>query len=136
MKESHNYFGLKFPYDYASPSELQNLASCRGSFVQILESNTRGRRFHIQMALENVINDATTSIYIITPYFFPPERFEKALFKAADRGVEIIFLVAGETDVFGIAHASSYVMSKYARRGIKVYSMYFKELHQKSILID
>jgi phosphatidylserine/phosphatidylglycerophosphate/cardiolipin synthase-like enzyme len=69
------------------------------SLVQVLESNVRAEKFHIQRSLPVIIRSSERRCYITSPYFLPPARIRNALIEAAKRGVDVRIVTAGRTDV-------------------------------------
>ncbi|ANQ08864.1 Cardiolipin synthetase [Plasmodium coatneyi] len=89
-------------------------------FVQVLESNVLRKIRSIQSTFEWVIkNGATKNIYITTSYFIPPGFLRRALFSSLNNGVDISFLLSGNSDVLGDVPATYHIVKKFLRRSQK-----------------
>ena len=109
-----------------------------GSYVQVLESYRDDRLKLIQKALIKSINNSSSHIYIINPYYLPPKRFKKALINAAKRGCDVKIITTNlfKSDVPFISLASRNIYGELLDNGIKIYEYNTKNLHAKSVLID
>lgn len=107
-----------------------------GCFVQVLGSNARRRRRHIQKALRRTVIRATRHCYLTTPYFVPPRSLMRALNLAARRGVDVRILVAGDSDVPLARRASNHVAGRLLRNGVRIYELFGQTLHAKTTSID
>ncbi|CAI7721537.1 cardiolipin synthetase, putative [Plasmodium vivax] len=86
-------------------------------FVQVLESNVLRKVRSIQSTFDWVIkNGATKNIHITTSYFIPPGFLRRALFSALNNGVDISFLLSGNSDVLGDVPATYHIVKKFLRR--------------------
>ncbi|CAA9989234.1 mitochondrial cardiolipin synthase, putative [Plasmodium knowlesi strain H] len=89
----------------------------KSCFVQVLESNVLRKIRSIQSTFEWVLkNGATKNIYITTSYFIPPGFLRRALFSALNNGVDISFLLSGNSDVMGDVPATYHIVKKFLRR--------------------
>lgn len=66
----------------------------QGVFVQVLQSNVRRNKRHLQKALVLTLRQAQSHCFITTPYFLPAYRLRRAIIKAARRGVTVKILTA------------------------------------------
>ena len=53
-----------------------------GVFVQILQSNVRRQKRHIQRALLLTMRESVSHCYVTTPYFLPPHKLKQAMIQA------------------------------------------------------
>lgn len=107
-----------------------------GVFCQVLGSDVRRRKRHIQRALFHTIGRCVRTCYLTSPYFVPPPRLLAALERAAARGVDVRVLTAGFSDVPIVAIAGRHLYERLLRRGVKVYEMTGRTLHAKTATID
>eukprot|EP01113_Clastostelium_recurvatum_P002670 TRINITY_DN11131_c0_g1_i1.p1 TRINITY_DN11131_c0_g1~~TRINITY_DN11131_c0_g1_i1.p1 ORF type:complete len:457 (+),score=89.13 TRINITY_DN11131_c0_g1_i1:16-1386(+) len=107
-----------------------------GVFVQVLESNVRRNRRHIQKAMRITLRNAHNHCYFTTPYFLPTARLRRAIVKAAGRGVDVRIITAGLSDVPLVQLASQHVYSIFLKRGVRIYEMHESRLHAKIVTID
>lgn len=107
-----------------------------GVYVQVLASNARRNLRSIQRAFRQALQRASLRCYLTTPYFVPPSRLKRALFRAARRGVDVRVLTAGESDVPTVRAASEHLYGRYLQHGVRVYEMFGKTLHAKTATVD
>ena len=105
-------------------------------FVQILQSNVRRNKLHIQKAMRLTLNCASNNCYMSTPYFLPPQSLKKSLINAGKRGIDVRILTAGVSDVPMVRMASQHVYSVLLRNGIRIYEYFGATLHAKTATID
>ena len=82
------------------------------------------------------IRNAQTRIWITTPYFVPPRPLLNALVFAARRGVDIVLLLPGPTDVPTVSWVSSLLYPTLTQAGIRVFEYQASILHAKCLLVD
>ncbi|MBI1947498.1 MAG: phosphatidylserine/phosphatidylglycerophosphate/cardiolipin synthase family protein [Deltaproteobacteria bacterium] len=107
-----------------------------GVFLQVLGSNVRRRKRHIQRALYHTVGRALSTCYLTTPYFVPPPRLLRALVRAARRGVDVRVLTAGISDVPVAAAAARHLYGSLLRAGVRIFEMTGRTLHAKTAAID
>jgi cardiolipin synthase len=107
-----------------------------GVFAQVLGSDVRRRKRHIQRALYHTIGRCVGRCFLTSPYFVPPPRLLSALVRAARRGVDVRILTAGLSDVPIVAVAARHLYGRLLRGGVKVYEMVDRTLHAKTASID
>ncbi|EUD66362.1 hypothetical protein C922_03278 [Plasmodium inui San Antonio 1] len=87
------------------------------SYVQVLESNVLRNVRSIQSTFQRVIRKgATKNIYITTAYFIPPGFLRRALFSALNNGVDISFLLSGNSDLLLDMPSTYHVVKKFLRK--------------------
>ncbi|PCJ58187.1 MAG: hypothetical protein COA79_14300 [Planctomycetota bacterium] len=82
------------------------------------------------------INSAEKKVYITSSYFVPPILIQRALKKAAKRGVDVRLLLQGKTDQNFVRQLA---INKYGRlldAGVKIYEWPNSILHVKTIVVD
>lgn len=121
-------------FRYIRKEEFQKIYS--GAKVQIMDSNSRKNSRYPQMLLSKAIDGAKYRVCYSTPYFVPPLHLEESIIKAARRGVEVIILSAGLTDVFGLPNVYVYIFDKYIQAGVKIFTVHHAELHIKQAIVD
>ena len=107
-----------------------------GVFCQVLGSDVRRRKRHIQRALFHTVGRCLRTCYLTSPYFVPPPRLLNALERAAARGVDVRVLTAGFSDVPIVKIAGRHLYGRLLRGGVRVYEMTGKTLHAKTATID
>lgn len=107
-----------------------------GVFLQVLGSDVRRRRRHIQRALYHTVGRSVATCFLTTPYFVPPPRLLRALVHAKRRGVDVRILTAGISDVPIVAAAARHLYGTLLRAGVRIYEMTGRTLHAKTAAID
>mmetsp|Transcript_43862 Transcript_43862/g.113271 ORF Transcript_43862/g.113271 Transcript_43862/m.113271 type:complete len:494 (-) Transcript_43862:114-1595(-) len=79
----------------AAPAKLEP-----GVYVQILQSNVRQRRRHLQKVITRAIGEGDVSVCVATAYFFPPGFLRRALVEVPTRGASLSLLLSGSSDFF------------------------------------
>ena len=83
-----------------------------------------------------VINNATTRLWIATPYFVPDEQFITAVQLAALRGVEVKILVPKKSDNFLVGLSIWSYLEDLEAIGVEFYQYTRGFMHQKVTLVD
>jgi cardiolipin synthase A/B len=95
----------------------------------------RGRNEIHKSYLEGLIR-AESTITLVAAYFLPGNTIRRLLRRAAERGVDIRVIVAGQSDIPSLRLAEQYLYNFYLRHGIKVYEWRDSVLHGKVMLVD
>lgn len=109
------------------------LAPVRAAFV--LRDNLRQRRT-IERAYVQAIRGATARIDLITPYFYPGQRFRRALKEAARRGVQVRLLLQGKVDYRIAALAAHALYDELLGHGVQIFEYTPAFLHAKVCVVD
>jgi len=104
--------------------------------VMVLSSSSRKNIRPIKESYLSAIKYAQQSIFITNAYFIPDAKVYRSLIRAAKRGVEVIILLPGKSDVNVVRHASRYLYKKYLKSGIRVFEYSPTVLHAKTAVID
>ncbi|WP_333619687.1 cardiolipin synthase [Dietzia sp.] len=84
-----------------------------------------------------LINNAMTSVRLVSPYFIPNEAFLEAMKSAVLRGVDVELLVPRKADQFAVHHAQQSYFRELLEAGIRIYRFpQPKVLHAKLMLVD
>lgn len=118
------------------PNPVRPQGQAGPSFVQVLGSNVRRRRRHIQRSVRQTVRRSVEHCYVTSPYFVPPRRLIRALLAAAKRGVDVRVMTAGLSDVPLARIASSYLYPRLIRGGVRIYELQKQTLHAKTTTID
>ncbi len=101
----------------------------------VVRDNLRHRnqieRFYLQ-----AIRSAKEQIFIANSYFLPGWKFQRALYDAAARGVEVVLLLQGRTDTPFVKRATTSLYRELLSAGIKIYEYKPLTLHAKISVID
>jgi cardiolipin synthase len=101
----------------------------------LVRDNLRQRRA-IELAYILAIRDAARRVDIVCPYFYPGQRFRRALRQAAQRGVRVRLLLQGKADYRFAALAAQVLYDELLAVGVQVYEYTPAFLHAKVAVID
>jgi len=94
-------------------------------------------RQEIRRSVNRHIHGAEHHIWIATAYFVPSWRMQRALRKAAQRGVDVRLLLPGEhTDHPAIRHAGRRFYNKLLISGVRIFEYQPRFSHSKIMLCD
>lgn len=82
------------------------------------------------------IRAAEKEIYLVSPFFLPPIRLRRALYKAIRRGVKVQVMGSDKTDVPVADRVAHSYYPRFLRRGIKIYIYKTTILHAKYAVVD
>ncbi|WP_166961632.1 phospholipase D-like domain-containing protein [Yeosuana marina] len=94
------------------------------------------RKTEVCDAYTNAILQAKKEIVLLGSYFLPGIKMSKALKKASNRGVKIIVILAGVSDVPLVHRATEHLYSSFIAQGIEVYEWNKSVLHGKAAVVD
>lgn len=102
------------------------------------ESSSGLNKPQSEKAVEEIVNlDAQGKrLWVTTPYFVPPAPLQRALVKAARRGVDVRVLVPKRIDIAIVQWASRAAYAGLLRGGVKVFEYRPRMLHAKVLQID
>jgi cardiolipin synthase len=101
----------------------------------VLRDNFRFRR-RIEGSYRVAIAQARSEILIANAYFIPGVQLQRALLRAARRGVKITLLLQGRYEYFMQYHASRAVYDLLLREGIRIFEYEVSFLHAKVAVMD
>ncbi len=99
-------------------------------------ANSRRARSRMRRLLIYSIRNARKQILITTAYFTPGIRIQRALVRAARRGVSLKLLLPGESDVLSVFYAGRAYYTKLLKAGIEIYNYQGSVLHSKTAVFD
>ena len=101
----------------------------------LVRDNVRQRRT-IERSYVEAISRARNRIDLAVPYFYPGQRFRRALRAAARRGVHVRLLLQGKVDYRIAALAARALYDELRSHGVHIYEYTPAYLHAKVALID
>jgi len=104
--------------------------------VQIVSSGPDHRHNQIKLAYLQLINTASESVYIQTPYFVPDASLIDALRLAAQSGIDVKIMIPCKPDhmfVYAVNHA---FIRDLLDAGVKAYTYDEGFIHAKTLVID
>ncbi|HEY4241450.1 MAG TPA: cardiolipin synthase [Kofleriaceae bacterium] len=128
---------------YAAGEELAmdercfpRLGAAGGDTVQIVASGPDLATFAIHKLFFAAINQATSRIWLTTPYFVPDDAILTALVSAALRGVDVRILVPARGDSRLVDMAARSYFPDVIAAGARVYEYTPRFIHAKTFVID
>jgi len=115
----------------SAPDELRSGATA----ALVLRDNVRFRR-SIEGTYRLAIAQAKSEILIANAYFIPGVQLQRALMRAARRGVRITLLLQAKYEYFMQYHASRAVYSMLLKAGIEIIEYEASFLHAKVAVVD
>ncbi len=124
----------------ATLAEAQALAAAQAALTPmrallLVRDNLRQRRA-IELAYIVAIRGAARRVDIVCPYFYPGQRFRRALRQAAQRGVRVRLLLQGKADYRFAALAAQVLYDELLAVGVQVYEYTPAFLHAKVAVVD
>jgi cardiolipin synthase A/B len=102
----------------------------------ILRNDSRFVRFKAYSWRLKMMSDAKERIWIANAYFVPSRGVQRALMKAASRGVDVRILLTAESDVQFMPWIARTHYAALMRSGIRLFEYQPRILHSKVIYID
>ncbi|WP_431128272.1 phospholipase D-like domain-containing protein [Flagellimonas flava] len=102
----------------------------------ILQNDWLKSKTEVCDAYTHAISHAEKEVVIIGSYFLPGIRISKALKKASKKGIKIIVILAGISDVPLVHRAATYLYTSFLHNHIQVYEWNRSVLHGKASVID
>ena len=104
--------------------------------IKILRNDWLKQKNEICNAYINTLRKADREVIIVGSYFFPGRRLSNALKNAAKRGVKIIIILSGVSDLPIVLRATHYLYSSLLKQGIELYEWKKSILHGKLAVTD
>jgi cardiolipin synthase len=102
-----------------------------------LKSSPADRATASRVLFQTLIEGATLSVRIATPYFLPDKAFRRALIRTARRGVKISVVVPGRlTDQQWVRLASRRMYGQLLRSGVRIFEYSPGMTHVKMLIVD
>jgi len=90
-------------------------------------------------AYVDLVNSAESEIVLFMPYFIPHKKLLKAIYKAAEKGVQVsVFTNSKETNDMGkaLSESARLYYPELFKRGVRVYEIFTRGMHAKAMFID
>lgn len=104
--------------------------------VRVRRNDWLKNKMQIWKSYFNLFSHATKNITIMGSYFLPGLRLQRALAKAARRGVNVKVILTGRSDVLITKAAERYLYDWMLRCGIRIYEYQPSILHAKLAVVD
>jgi len=133
-----------FDWNYAAKRERQvyqhryfpDIPSSSGAAVQVVSGGPDTFWNPIKEAYLKMINSATETIYIQTPYFIPDDSVRDALRIAALSGLDVRIMIPNRPDHPFVYWAGLSFVGQLLESGVRAYTYENGFLHAKTIVVD
>ena len=133
-----------FDWNYATRGEqlvykhryFPDITSSSGAAVQIVSGGPDTFWNPIKEAYLKLINSATKTIYLQTPYFIPDDSIRDALRIAALSGVDVRIMIPNRPDHPFVYWAGLSFVGQLLESGVRAYTYENGFLHAKTIVVD
>jgi cardiolipin synthase len=103
---------------------------------QLIPNSTAACRHVWRCVLGDVMRQATSRIWVTTPYFVPDRRLQRLLRRAAARGIDVRVLLPGKSDVRISQWAAHAAYAQLLASGVRIFEYIPRMLHAKTMLVD
>ena len=124
------------PPRYIGQDSAKSPSEENGVPVRVLLGNRRLGAHDLDQDIRSRLGNAKKQCLLVTPYLIPPNWFLNAISNAALRGVEVIILTAGKSDLPFVQIAGNHLYGDLMKSGVRVYEMIDHTLHAKCMVID
>lgn len=101
----------------------------------VIRDNLRQRRA-IERVYVDALNAAREKVDLVCSYFYPGQRFRRALISAARRGVKVRVLLQGQVDYRIAGFAARVMYDEMLGCGIRIHEYMQAFLHAKAAVVD
>jgi cardiolipin synthase len=122
--------------DLAESVYFPDILPTGADLVQVISSGPDLEPETIHRLFFTAVNESRERVYITTPYFVPDPGMLLSLKTASWRGVDVILLVPGRSDLY-LAHlAGRSYYPELLDAGVKIYEHHPGILHAKTMVVD
>jgi cardiolipin synthase len=119
------------------PESYKPHQTTNGSAAFAIKSSPSDRATASRVLFQMLVEAATRSVDIATPYFLPDKAFREAIRRTAARGVEITVIVPGpHTDQRWVRLASRRMYGHLFPAGVRIFEYTPGMTHVKSLIVD
>jgi cardiolipin synthase A/B len=104
--------------------------------VRICVNDWVARRSEVTRSYLEMMNSATSSVTIMSPYFMPGYQFRRTLKKAVKRGIKFQVILAGVSDIFVAKYAERYMYDWLLNLNVDIFEYQTNVLHGKMVVCD
>ena len=102
-----------------------------------LKSSPADRATASRVLFQTLIEAATRSVRITTPYFLPDRAFRRAIIRTVQRGVDVSVVVpGGRTDQRWVRLASRRMYGQLLQAGVRIFEFEPGMTHAKALIVD
>ncbi|HCE42636.1 MAG TPA: hypothetical protein DET40_03715 [Lentisphaeria bacterium] len=93
-------------------------------------------RSQISKTYRDMLSRASKEVLMLSPYFLPGYHLTRLIMRARKRGVRVVLVLPGLSDVPLVKHATEHLYSTFLHRGIEIYEWKETVLHGKIAVMD
>jgi cardiolipin synthase A/B len=87
-------------------------------------------------AYHSLLESAREEALLMFAYFLPDEVLRAPILAAAERGVRVTLVTAGDTDVPAVRIAGQHTYDSLLSAGVRIFQLHERNLHAKAMVID
>jgi len=104
--------------------------------VQMVSGVKRGERGAMRALYLTILRQAVTEIVLLNAYFVPSLKLIGAFVRAARRGVRVVLVLPGESDVVLAQAAMRFTYGPLLAAGVEIWERQHRVLHAKAVVVD
>lgn len=104
--------------------------------VQMVSGVKRGERGAMRALYLTILRQAVTEIVLLNAYFVPSLRLIRAFARAARRGVRVVLVLPGMSDVPLAQAAMRFTYGRLLAAGVEIWERQHRVLHAKAAVVD
>lgn len=104
--------------------------------VRVCVNDWIARKSEVTKSYLRMIDNASSTVVIMSPYFMPGYQFRKCLRRAVNRGVKVQIILTGVSDIFVSKFAEKYMYDWLLNLNIDIYEYQTNVLHGKMVVCD
>ena len=120
----------------AANDNIEGLQQFYGKTVQVVHDSPTDKKLPARNLFEWAIGHAQKYFWVYSPYTPPPKSTLKALRDAAQRGVDVRWIVQGVSDVFMEEYIAEYLYKDLLEAGVRIYEWNSGIMHAKQFMSD
>jgi cardiolipin synthase len=120
----------------AANDNMDGLQQFYGKTVQVVHDSPTDKKLPARNLFEWAIGHAQKYFWVYSPYTPPPKSTLKALREAAQRGVDVRWIVQGVSDVFMEEYIAEYLYKDLLEAGVRIFEWNSGIMHAKQFMSD
>ncbi|MBR4734561.1 MAG: hypothetical protein IK052_00570 [Bacteroidales bacterium] len=120
----------------AAKDNVIGLTQFYGKTVQVVHDSPTDKRLPMRNLFEWAISHSKRYFWIYSPYTPPPKSTLNLLKEAAQRGVDVRWIVQGVSDVFMEEYIAEYMFRELLEAGVRIFKWNSGIMHAKQFMSD
>ncbi len=121
----------------ALPEVLRNQPLVEENVKYQLLQKLKKRPLRLHRVLRKLCNQASERVWVASAYFVPPLRLQRALARAASRGIDVRLMLAGHrSDHRSVFYAGRRAYAALLKGGVHIFETRQRMMHAKALIVD